>query len=80
MICSHPKGLAGARAEKLVTGGMNTEALRVLDLPPFFHPAPACPHLLTLEFLTATVAPFVVMNMFQAQHKILLVDHLIERC
>lgn len=50
MICSHPKGLAGARAEELVTsGGMNVEALRVLDLPPFFHPAPACPHLLTLK-------------------------------
>lgn len=50
MICSHPKGLAGARAEELVTsGGMNAEALRVIHLPPFFHPTPACPHLLTLE-------------------------------
>ena len=49
MICSHPKCLAGVRAEELVTsGGMNAEALRVLDLTPFFHPAPACPRLLTL--------------------------------
>ena len=45
IICPHPKDLAGARPEKLVTGsGINAEGLNLLDLPLvlLFHSVAAC--------------------------------------
>lgn len=65
--CPHPKGLAGVEQKGAVRGsGMNAEALRLLDLLPFFPSVAASPYLLTQQRQTASIAPSVIMRVFQA--------------